>query len=418
MSLLKTYSCDVGSFCIRGNNSSFLEKRVCKGVLLIGKVVFASLSIAFASVLICGLTEPVFIVGLALSLALLAIMLSIQIYGYAKYQRLGTVHKPALDLNYKASPIPGHILYTIKRCYPDTVLQICLKQNLTIQEVRLLIDGLIQGYVLENYLPDFQEKIRDDYEGVKVDCQSFSMTPLDNVLLCECPFYFIKQFIDLGPKEFPEAKNLPPEIYWMSRMGLSENSSTVFHPSIWLLSRIVSEVEYQTLLNHARNNTWDQAQDLVADLKRRMKAFLKEDLGHVVSQAKVNLNLSIGSCDWLFRLCTHGVCWEQLRLFEFVHFGFISFISNLEQQSGESGFLAQSTASVYPYLFESQENFDPGVALLSWREWVENYTAAGEKDRQCGARQGILAILKKCSKNAALKERLDEELSAISASSN
>ncbi|XPI21411.1 DUF1389 domain-containing protein [Chlamydia crocodili] len=59
--------------------------------------------------------------------------------------------------------------------------------------------------------------------------------------------------MQLVPKEFPEAANIDPEMYWVSPIGLSDHADIALHPFIWILARVISKEEYETLLHHAQN---------------------------------------------------------------------------------------------------------------------------------------------------------------------
>ncbi|SYX09105.1 Protein of unknown function (DUF1389) [Chlamydia poikilotherma] len=108
------------------------------------------------------------------------------------------------------------------------------------------------------YFRHVQEKAEKfGLERLQIACRGIELLDLEDLLLTHCPFYLINEFIQLGPREFLELEDLDPSIYWLSRLGLSDSLDTVFHSYVWMFAQSTSQNEYEQLLLHAQNATWD-----------------------------------------------------------------------------------------------------------------------------------------------------------------
>ncbi|WP_434678287.1 DUF1389 domain-containing protein [Chlamydia crocodili] len=221
-----------------------------------------------------------------------------------------------------------------------------------------------------------QEKVeRFGLERLQKGCEGIELPDLEKILLKNCPFYFVNKFIQLGPKEFPEAENMDPVLYWVSRTGFSSTCNTVFDPNVWLLANVVTQEEYEMLLIHAKNSTWDQVRETFVrgELRNRIEALIvTADVEHFDTQRE-SLKLCVGGLGftWLLYLCKHGVCWEQLQLFREIECRHINFISMFDVSS-RSMVTTRLIYSIASYIDENKE-FDPFIALITWEEWINEY---------------------------------------------
>ncbi|WP_434694518.1 DUF1389 domain-containing protein [Chlamydia crocodili] len=272
--------------------------------------------------------------------------------------------------------LPSGFRSVIKKEFPAAVYDLVVQERLTLQELRAVILGLSSGTFT---FPSIacQEKVeRFGLERLQKGCEGIELPDLEKILLKNCPFYFVNKFIQLGPKEFPEAENMDPEMYWVSPTGLADSPDIALHPFIWILARVISKEEYETLLCHAQNNTWNEVSNLTKEIKSRVKNSLKE---YDVSGLGVKrTSLMVGS-PWLLRLCKHGVCWNQLQLFNEVSSQSINLL-NAFDYSFRGLNLQRLLFVTSSRLKEDSQDFDPGIALLTSEEWIKEYEKNRDKD--------------------------------------
>ncbi|WP_366223716.1 DUF1389 domain-containing protein [Chlamydia buteonis] len=363
-----------------------------KYALAVGNSVFLALITTFATLMICGLTQPVIIVGLIISIILLCVSLGLLIYR-------------TYELKFRPS-IPQGFASIIKREFPSVIYDFVVRERLSLQEFRAAISGLSSG---EHVFPSHkcQEKVeRFGLERLQTACQGIHLPDLEKLLLRSCPLYFLGKFIELGSRELAQAADMEPEVYWVCRTGLSSCLDTAFHHYTWLLAQVVSEFEYESLLNHAHNGTWNEAQPIVESIRSRLIAILPDmfvDSFHV-DHGWVSYCLNTYSLDWLLFLCKHGVSWEQLQLLKEVECRHVVFLSLFNEENGGMN-LARLMLATYPYIHQEGSEFDSSLALLTWDEWIHYYEKNKESPKWHFYDQ-TLSFLNKSS-NKELVERHD-----------
>ncbi|AAP05381.1 conserved hypothetical protein [Chlamydia caviae GPIC] len=312
--------------------------------------------------------------------------------------------------------LPKGFLSIVAKNYPRIIYQICIQEFLTIQELRLLIDGLIESRKLENYPENLRMKLQSSRLSImEFDCRDIELQPLDEILLKECPFYFLDKLIALGDRELPIAERISPAVYWTSRLGFVSQINTIVIPSVWILSRVTTREEYKMMLDHSKNNTWEQTRDLISHLQNCLKVYLDNEYQPSFSCTKSSVGWDLGTSSWLLYLCKHGVSWEQLQLFTKIDSRSVNFLYEIEQQS-RGGHLARNIVSVFAYINEKKENFDPNIALFTWEEWIEDQSESSRRGERWRAHESTIKLLNaKRNELEALKETPFgcEELSGV-----
>ncbi|AAP05380.1 DUF1389 domain-containing protein [Chlamydia caviae] len=74
------------------------------------------------------------------------------------------------------------------------------------------------------------------FEWLQIVCGGVERLDLEDLLFTHFPFCLINEFIQLGPREFPELEDLDLPIYWLNRLCLSDGLDTVFHPYVWMFA--------------------------------------------------------------------------------------------------------------------------------------------------------------------------------------
>ncbi|WP_375793178.1 DUF1389 domain-containing protein [Chlamydia sp. 12-01] len=372
MSCLDTTSCHSKLSLIDNCLCDCITYRLCKLATIISSIFFGILIVVSVSFMVSGVFTPIVILGLVVSLVFYGAVLITALY----YSRRPHIVIEPIDTTIHVSegtPLPSGFLSVVKNNYPVIISELCFREDLTLQELRILIEGLIQRIDIQSYPENLREKLqRFSFPIAELNSRDIERKPLDEILLKECPFYFINKLISLGAKEFPEAEGLSPVVYWTYRTAISDRIDTVFTPYVWMLSQVVTQEEYQMLLENAQNNTWDQVKNLLSHLYNRLNIYLDNMYEPSFSFTPNNIRWELQSSSWLLYLCKHELSWEQLQLFTKIDCHYVNFLCEIEQQ-GRGGHLARNMLAIFPYIQEEQENFDPSIALFTWKEWITDY---------------------------------------------
>ncbi|WP_348662770.1 DUF1389 domain-containing protein [Chlamydia vaughanii] len=330
--------------------TSRVMDKVCRRSSVISGIFLATLALVFTIVLACGIVHPALIVSLVIvSVAILAIAIR-------------SCRKEIVEIPLEA-PIPLGFLNVVKQKYPQVIYDICVYQNLTIQELRDVISKVSQRNI-----PLMKTSKQIENFGAKKllnGCQDTYLPPLDDILMKYCPLYFLKRFIELGPKEIPQKENLPPEIYWTARAALGDRY-IVFSEILWLFSQTVTIEEYSILRARARLGLWDMTSDIVERVISRMKEKLPS-IPDSIDKAAISADIDANHT--LLRLCKHGMGWEQIQFIKkYGNPRHLGFLQKNERLGAYDSKLSKLMAAVYPYLDEDSRAYNASLALLTWKE--------------------------------------------------
>ncbi|MEF9497448.1 DUF1389 domain-containing protein [Chlamydia sp. 04-14] len=326
-------------------------------IIIIGSIFFSIASVALIAIVACGFTQPAILSCLLISLIVAGVMLILMVRHIRET-------RPVL---------PSGFLSVIKKEFPTVIYELVVQERLTLQELRAVLLGLSLGAFT---FPSIacQEKVeRFSLERLQKACEGIQLPDLEKILLKNCPLYFVNKFIQLGPKEFPEAENMDPEIYWVCRTGLDSIYNTAFDPDTWVLAHVITQEEYEMLLMHAKNNTWDQVKKtfIAKELNPRLKKFIEvaDVEGFTIDREMLLSSLPLAS---ILRLCKHGVCWKQLELFKEVECKYINFFTLFELASRNLNAMKLMLV-IAPHINENKKEFDPFITLVTWEEWIQEY---------------------------------------------
>ncbi|MEF9497531.1 DUF1389 domain-containing protein [Chlamydia sp. 04-14] len=349
------------NICIR-----YLMDKLNKTALLVSGICLLILSTILAIPIVYGIVHSVLLPCLLFSLCSGIFLVSVGI---------------VLRLRIKP-PIPEGFLTVLRAAYPSVICELVLKQRLELYELRDILSWLDSGDFIFDTSREKAEKF--GFERLQTACGGVELLDLEDLLLTHCPFYLINEFIQLGPREFPELEDLDPPTYWLSRLGLSDSLDTVFHPYVWMFAQSTSQNEYEQLLLHARNATWDRVEHI------------REDplWGKIATP-------------WLLYLCKHGVTWEQLSLFKKIYMKSVRFLYDSER-SDEGRDLARIISSISNYICEDDEGFDSSITLITWEEWMRDCQENSRRPGWCFY-EGTIDFLNKHSKNVLNKIEREED---------
>ncbi|WP_348662751.1 DUF1389 domain-containing protein [Chlamydia vaughanii] len=359
-----------------GNTPPRGMKSSHKLALVIGGVALAILAIACVAMIACGIVHPGVIAGLVVSIVASGAMLAPVL--------LSCRRRPGIELDPEGrpeaaeriipaaplsptspqTPIPGDVLNVIEQAFPKCIRDLCVSQRLKIQEFRQVLQGVGSGDF--SSLPaDVRGKV-DAFgkERLIAGCQNLQLPNLDSVLTKHCPLFFLNKFVQLGSRDIPEAEGLTPEVYWTGRASLLGKELAV-DACGWLYASVVTQNEHQLLTDNARGHTWDQVQNTVEQVGRRMR----DKLG-TIDDSLVNkgaLRQTLGFPYKLLSITQHGMSWEQLLLLKEVGIGNCNFLQENEYKGRYGWNLARTMKAVSPYIDEGYEaNYDPDIALMTW----------------------------------------------------
>ncbi|WP_348662738.1 DUF1389 domain-containing protein [Chlamydia vaughanii] len=311
-------------------------------------MVFLIFALVCASLLLCGIGQIEVIIPLTISSVLVGVLFILAIFRYLK--PVPVLVKPHM---------PEGFLNVLKENYPEVIHKFCVSQCVTIQELReVMACTTFWDFSLTS--ASVQKKVNDfGIMNLKKDCLGVRLPAVDSLLLKNCPIYFIKQFIKLGSEELPKAANMTPEAYWTASLGFKEDNFTLFDTWTWLFAQEVTSADHYQLGIYYKNNNWKGAENIVKDIKDRMKSRLKETKVELFMYPKVKTRQRIENDDWFLRFYKHGANYEQLQLMKTIG------VEKMNLIDGKGlGFIA----NIYNEMDESSSSYNPTIALSTWEE--------------------------------------------------
>ncbi|AFS24724.1 DUF1389 domain-containing protein [Chlamydia psittaci] len=286
----------------------------------------------------------------------------------------------AILTNYLRSNLPKGLKETFKDTYPPVFYDFIEKKQLTIQEIRLLLDALEQASLdrdmsFHNYLGRFTQKLKIalNKHGISefVDSlEQIDLASLDLVLIQHCPLYWLRKFIQ-SASEIPERDFITgasyEEIasYWLGTSGCCHNAGTIFSENVYLLAQTVSKEDYEKFSFHVQNNDWNN-EELAAEKQRVAEDCLElkreHDENAVVDDARFLSEMQ----NTLLEICTHGICWEQLNLVRCVSpddWGYFCALDGNKQRIRKFAVPCLGEVSN-----EKHHLYEPMISLTTWQD--------------------------------------------------
>ncbi|WP_415926557.1 DUF1389 domain-containing protein [Chlamydia vaughanii] len=381
------------------------KKAAHRLALIVGGVIFTLFAGVCITLLACGFIHLAVVAGIVISLCIARAMIASAIRSFRMPK------SPQIEeVVFPNQAIPEYIVEIINSWqFPEVVRSICKEQHLTIQELKAILQGLQEG--------DFSSlppKVKGKLEAFGISRfengfvheeevqREVARSTLETILTVSCPFYFLKKFIDLGPKDVPQAEGMLPEVYWTGSLALNNAiPNTAFDTFSWMFGQVITEEEYAQLRYHARNETWDQVADIVSAVEGKMLNKLEDPLMDP-SIKKKRMREAINLKYPLLYLCQHGMSWEQVKMLKEMSFTNAKLMYDWEV-SGQLGMnLVRSIAVIYPYLDEESPNYDTDIALIAWGEWMAGTIWQREQSDQ-DAHEMTIAVLNQRIKNKHLE---------------
>ncbi|QXE27067.1 DUF1389 domain-containing protein [Chlamydia buteonis] len=285
----------------------------------------------------------------------------------------------AILTNYLRSNIPKGLKETFKDKYPPIFCDFIEKKQLTIQEIRLLLDALEQASLdrdmsFHKYLGKFTQKLKIALNKYGISefvdgLEQIDLASLDLVLIQHCPLYWLRKFIQ-SASEVPErdltgASYEEIASYWLGKSGCCNNAGTIFSENVYLLAQTVSKEDYEKFSFYVQNNDWNN-QELATEKQRVVEDCLELKREHNENAVVDVTSFLSGIKNTLLEICTHGICWEQLNLVRCVNPDDWDCLCALD------GNKQRIRKFAVPCLGEVSDEkhhlYEPMIALITWQD--------------------------------------------------
>lgn len=197
----------------------------------------------------------------------------------------------------RRTAISQDLLAVFQDNFPKMIGDLLVEQHLSFEEFQVLINKLIDikcSGSLSILPPSLSEKlarfgISRIFEFLSMRDTEFlflCQNKLGDILLSYCPFMWLSRFCDECALERHRFLLSPvPQVawksraslsaYWVSRLGFSDEETTIFSPVFWILAEMISDSEYVNLVYHASSDKWGQSQEIVDALLVRHRQYIR-----------------------------------------------------------------------------------------------------------------------------------------------
>ncbi|SFW00602.1 putative inner membrane protein [Chlamydia abortus] len=253
------------------------------------------------------------------------------------------------------------------------------KKQLTIQEIRLLLDALEQVRLdretsPHKYLGKFTPKLQIALNKYGISefvdsLEDIDLVSLDLVLIQHCPLYWLRKFIQSAPavpeRAFTGASYEEIAAYWLGTSGCCHNTGTIFSENVYLLAQTVSKEDYEKFSVYVRNHDWNN-EELATEKERVAEDCLELKREHDEDAAVDVVDFLSGIKNTLLEICIHGICWEQLNLIRCMHSNDWDYFCALD------GNKQRIRKFAVPCLGEVSDEkhhlYEPRISLITWQD--------------------------------------------------
>ncbi|AFS20698.1 hypothetical protein B598_0615 [Chlamydia psittaci GR9] len=197
----------------------------------------------------------------------------------------------------RRTAISQDLLAVFQDNFPKTIGDLLVEQHLSFEEFQVFINKLIDikySGSLSVLPPSLSEKLARF--GISRILEFLSMRDTEFLFLCQnklgdillsyCPFMWLSRFCDECALERHRFLLSPvPQVawksraslsaYWVSRLGFSDEETTIFSPVFWILAEMISDSEYVNLVYYASSDKWGQSQEIVDALLVRHRQYVR-----------------------------------------------------------------------------------------------------------------------------------------------
>ncbi|CAG9046643.1 hypothetical protein NVRI1_01008 [Chlamydia abortus] len=296
----------------------------------------------------------------------------------------------------KYKHIPFGFRYVIKSEFPKVFFDLVTKQDLKLANFRELLIYIhdcreSQETSLRNHLHKLSPQLKKILEDFGVDnldseVNGQHLPSLDNLLIENCPLYWMKRFIELGNKNVLR-ENLEKYnrgysgIYWFCELDAIRQSVTprTEHGTIFLLqsyglAQELRHEEYVFLMDQVKNHTWDHRQvtavvdRLLINAQGDYSRYMGEkDKVELLSELRVTFTEE-SIKELIFRICSHGISWEQLQLIRSTSLASWQFLCWLDQSAPHGGIRILARSFLGDFISENSLRYESNIALATYSE--------------------------------------------------
>lgn len=229
--------------------------------------------------------------------------------------------------------ISRDLLAVFRDNFPAVIGELLVEQNLSFEEFDEFMDHLkflhsslslnTLSRCLREKITDFgMDRISAFFSSRDIELLSLIQDKFEDILLSYCPFLWLSNFCDVCalernrfllcplPREAWQSRG-SLSAYWVSRLGFSDESITIFSPVFWVVAEIISDTEYSYLVYHADLDTWEKNKEIVSSLFARYCQYVS----HSRESALINLKLTEEHfAKYLLLLAKHGFSLRGVRL--------------------------------------------------------------------------------------------------------
>ncbi|BAE81251.1 hypothetical protein [Chlamydia felis Fe/C-56] len=286
----------------------------------------------------------------------------------------------AILTNYLRTNIPEGLKKVFKENYPPDFCSFIEKNQLTVQEIRLLLNALEEAGAdrdisFHKYSVALPPKLKTALKRYGISefvdgLEQGDLVSLDSVLIKNCPLYWLRKFIKAAP-EFPVRGIIDPSYeevasYWLGRSGGCRNAGTVFSDNVYFISQKIQKEDFEKLSLCIQSNDWLN-EELVAEKHRIAEACLELKKQTLEDNAGIDVaNFFKEIENSLLELCTHGVSWGQLNLISSMNSDEWNFLCALDgNKQGVQRFAVPCLEEVSD---ERHHLYEPMISLVTWRD--------------------------------------------------
>ncbi|QXE27042.1 DUF1389 domain-containing protein [Chlamydia buteonis] len=300
----------------------------------------------------------------------------------------------------RRTTISQELLAVFQDNFPKVIGDLLIEQRLSFEEFQVFINNLVDIKrsdslsILPHSLNEKLEKfgVGRIFEFLNIrDEESLALcqNKFENVLLSYCPFIWLSRFCDECALErhlffiSPVSRSAwaswaSLSAYWVSRLGFSDEDTSIFSPVFWILAEMMSDAEYKYLAYHASSDKWDQCQEIVDSLVVRYRQYVCNSREPGIRNLNLDKELF---AKHLLLLAKHGFSLSGLRLLRCLTLEQVLTLQGLTtglygnqlskwmKSFGNAIYDPKCLHAVYlPCDFGDNPSFSQEILLLTWSE--------------------------------------------------
>ncbi|EQM62738.1 hypothetical protein H359_0492 [Chlamydia ibidis 10-1398/6] len=284
--------------------------------------------------------------------------------------------------------IPEKFSNILQVHYPEVFSEVIKNNKVTIKEVREIlsyVDSIKNhGNISEIHNSSLRKKFRDPLlllDRVRSYNNAQPYVHIDNVILQNCPLYWLSKFISLGRQDSLTSHGIVPTpktmlLYWTSTLGLPIRCNrdyfvreTIFNTTIYEVVKKLTYEQFNILENFVHRNAWNDCKvnniinSLLGDGDQvDLNNQTLNDLQSKVTSMKNYKNI-------LLLTILHGFSWNQLQMIKALDVDKWDFWCWLDRSADyRGGVQIFGRYFLNHFMNEDSPHYNPGVSLTTYEE--------------------------------------------------